>query len=311
MKKSEYKDLKNKIIEDGNKKFEALIAEYKEEKKTFKERKKEFKKGKKQLRDDIGGSLDQLHLQYQGQPFEKEVKPREKDMSETELRELRNKKHLPFYFYGEEIFNFVTHTVGGGISIAFLIISIVCSLIYKPGNMMILFSMIFFCLTSIALYSVSAIYHGLHINTGKTVFQVLDHCTIYLLIAGTYTPAVLIGMQSISPYHYIFLGGIYLLSILGIVLNATMMKKKAVVIISMILYILIGWGIIGFYPVLVENIQFGGMMLLLFGGINYTLGSILYGIGSKKRYFHSIFHIFVIFGTVLQFLALLLYGVIF
>lgn len=310
MKKSEYKEQKKQIISDGQKRLDDLILEYKEEKKSFKERQKEYKKGKKALRIEIGEKLDRLHLESQGKPFEKEEKQREKDMSENTLRALRDKRRLPFYFYGEEIFNFVTHAVGGGISVVFLIVSIVCSLLYKPGDMMILSSMIVFCLTSIVLYTISAIYHGLHINKGKNVFQVLDHCTIYLLIAGTYTPAVLIGMKTLSPYHYIFLGGIYLLSILGIVLNATMMRKRAVVIISMILYIMIGWGIIFFYPTLIENIQFGGMMLLLFGGISYTVGSILYGVGSKKKYFHSIFHIFVIFGTVLQFLSLLIYGVV-
>ena len=170
--------------------------------------------------------------------------------------------------------------------------------------------MIVFSLTMIALYTISAVYHGLYVNRGKRVLQVLDHCTIYLLIAGTYTPYVLLSLSSIAPYHYVFLGGIYLLSILGIVLNATMMRKMVVKVISMILYILIGWSVLPFYPLLVESLTLTGTWILIGGGISYTVGSILYGIGSKKKYFHSIFHLFVLLGSLLQYVSILIYGVI-
>ena len=200
--------------------------------------------------------------------------------------------------------------VGGGIGVISLIVSILCCCFFKQGNITALLSMIVFSLTMIALYTISAVYHGLYVNRGKRVLQVLDHCTIYLLIAGTYTPYVLLSLSSIAPYHYVFLGGIYLLSILGIVLNATMMRKMVVKVISMILYILIGWSILPFYPLLVESLTLTGTWILIGGGISYTVGSILYGIGSKKKYFHSIFHLFVLLGSLLQYVSILIYGVI-
>ena len=200
--------------------------------------------------------------------------------------------------------------VGGGIGVISLIVSILCCCFFKPGNVTALLSMIVFSLTMIALYTISAVYHGLYVNRGKRVLQVLDHCTIYLLIAGTYTPYVLLSLSSIAPYHYVFLGGIYLLSILGIVLNATMMRKMVVKVVSMILYILIGWSVLPFYPLLVESLTLTGTWILIGGGISYTVGSILYGIGSKKKYFHSIFHLFVLLGSLLQYVSILIYGVI-
>lgn len=311
MKKSEYLEIKKEIILSGEEKLIQAKNQYLSQKEEFKNHKKGYRIAKKELKEETNDKLLSLHKEYKNIPFEKEERVKEKDMSEEQIRILRESRKLPFYSHSEEVFNFVTHVIGGGFSVVFLIISIICATIYQPGNLTVMLSMSFFSLTAIALYSISSIYHGLHINKGKNVLQVLDHCTIYLLIAGTYTPGVLLGLSSISPYHYIFLGVIYLLSILGIVLNATMMKKTAVEIISMILYIMIGWGIIIFFPQLIENLTLNGTLLLTFGGISYTIGSILYGIGSKKKYFHSVFHIFVLFGTILQFLALLLYGVIF
>ncbi len=205
----------------------------------------------------------------------------------------------------------VTHIVGGGLSVVGLVLGILFSVLKKPGDVVSLLSMIIFGITSITLYAISSIYHGLHINKGKRVFQVLDHCTIYILIAGTYVPITLIGLAEHMPYNVILLGVVVLLAILGVVLNATMMRKMVVKVISMVLYIAIGWGIIFFYPWLVDGcLGIGGTWLLIAGGITYTVGSILYGIGSKKRYWHSIFHIFVIGGTIFQYLCVLLYGII-
>ena len=100
------------------------------------------------------------------------------------------------------------------------------------------------------------------------------------------------------------------LAILGVVLNATRMRKFVVKVISRIIYIALGWSIICFYPILVASLGLSSVWLLIGGGIAYTVGSILYGIGSKKKYWHSIFHIFCLVGTLLQFLSVLLYPVI-
>lgn len=310
MDKHEYRNIKEVILLDQEKKIESLRRDYKGLKKELKTQKKEFRKNKKELKTERKEKLRYLKKEYGSLDFEKEVKVRGKDLSEEEIRYLRNQEGLPFYYHSEEVFNSVTHIVGGGLGLIGLIIGVVFSCIYRKGDMVSLFSMIVFGITMICLYTISAIYHGLPINRGKRVFQVLDHCTIYIMIAGTYTPVVLLGLQSLAPWHYVFLGAIYFLSILGVVLNATMMRKLAVKIISMILYIAVGWSIIFFYPFLKDSLSIVGVWLLIVGGITYTLGSILYGIGAKKRYFHSVFHLFVIGGTVFQYLSVLLYGVI-
>ena len=158
----------------------------------------------------------------------------------------------------------------------------------------------------IALYTASSVYHGLHPNMGKKVLQVIDHCTIYALIAGTYTPIVLCSIAPVRPW--IGWGLLILewgLAALAITLTAIDLKKYNV--FSMICYIGMGWAILPFLKLMTELLTMPGFWLLLSGGIAYTIGAVLYGIGSKKRWMHSVFHIFVVLGSLLQFLCILLY----
>lgn len=310
MTKIEFQEAKKGLLIQREEKEESAREELHRQKEEYKKRKREFKSKKNLIKSEYEAEKQFLKNDFKGN-HEVETKIKEKYLSTEEIAELRKKQKLPFYLRSEEIFNMVTHIVGGGISVVFLVLGIVFSLVYQSGKILPLLSMIIFGITSIILYAISSIYHGLHINKGKSVFQVLDHCTIYILIAGTYVPVTLLGLQSFVPYNYIILSVVVLLAVLGVVLNATMMRKKAVKIISMILYIAIGWGIIFFYPWLLKDaLGFNGTWLLIGGGITYTIGSILYGIGSKKRYWHSIFHMFVIGGTVLQYLSVLLYAII-
>lgn len=310
MTKTEFQEAKKGLLIQREEKQESAREELHKQKEEYKKRKREFKSKKDLINSEYKAEKQFLKNDFRGN-HEVETKIKEKFLSTEEIAELRKKQKLPFYLRSEEIFNMVTHIVGGGLSVVFLVLGIVFSLVYQSGKMLPLLSMIIFGITSITLYAISSIYHGLHINKGKSVFQVLDHCTIYILIAGTYVPVTLLGLQSFVPYNYIILSVVVLLAVLGVVLNATMMRKKVVKIISMILYIAIGWGIIFFYPWLLKDaLGFQGTWLLIGGGITYTVGSILYGIGSKKRYWHSIFHMFVIGGTVLQYLSVLLYAII-
>ena len=317
MTKTEYREMKEILLLERENKIEGAKneldvdkAEYKKKKAEYHQSKKAYHKAVKALKKENKIKRKGLKSEYRSLDYEKELKIREKDLTVDQIKRLRDKEGLPFYLRSEEIFNSVTHIVGAGLGAVGLIIGVIFSCLKKPGDMISLFSMIVFGIAMITLYSISAIYHGLHINKGKKVLQVLDHCTIYILIAGTYTPVVLLGLQSISPWHYVFLAAVYALSILGVVLNATMMEKLPVKVISMILYIAVGWGIIFFYPVLINSLSVPGMLLLIGGGLSYTVGSILYGIGSKKRYFHSVFHLFVNVGTILQYLSILIYAVI-
>lgn len=211
------------------------------------------------------------------------------------------KRALPHYTRGEEIMNMVTHITGGGMGILILVLcllrsqstpAVVGSAIYG-GSM-------------VALYAVSSVYHGLAPNTGKKVMQIIDHCTIYMLIAGTYTPIMLVAFVPVYPViGWGLLAAQWVLASLAATLTAIDLKKYNA--FSMVCYILMGWGIIFFLPQAMNVLGKHGFAWLLAGGITYTVGAILYGIGSRKPWFHSIFHIFVVLGSFLQFLAIFLY----
>lgn len=211
---------------------------------------------------------------------------------------------MPDYTKGEERFNMISHIVGGAVGIAALVLCIVVSAIHHNGYG--LAGSIVYGISMILLYTMSSIYHGLRDGMAKRVMQVLDHCTIYVLIAGTYTPILLSAMRPMDPVaSWVLLGVVWGLAVLAITLTAIDLKKYNV--FSMICYIGMGWAIILKVPLLIEAVGWGGFWLILLGGVSYSVGAVLYGMGRKKRYMHSVFHLFVVLGTVLQLLAILLY----
>ncbi len=223
-------------------------------------------------------------------------------MKRTKLKN----RTLPDYTRGEEIMNMVTHITGGGLGIIILILCIIKAA--TAGSVSDIIGSVIYGSSMVTLYAISSVYHGLLPSTGKKVMQVIDHCTIYFLIAGTYTPIML----SVFIPRYPLIGwGILImewaLAALAITLTAIDLKKYNV--FSMICYIFMGWGIIFFIPQTIGLMTMPGFLWLLAGGIAYTIGAILYGIGAKKRWFHSVFHIFVVLGSVLQFVSILLYGI--
>ena len=219
----------------------------------------------------------------------------------TKLRD----RILPDYYKGEEIMNMVTHIVGGALGIVALLLCTIRAALHGLGAVGIL-SAIVFGLSMITLYTMSSVYHGLRPGTGKKVLQIIDHCTIYLLIAGSYTPPLLVSLVPVAPVPAWCLFGIqWGLAILAITLNAIDLDKYTV--FSMICYIGLGWSIIFFAPLLYRVMHPAGFWLLLTGGIAYTIGAVLYGIGSKVHWMHSIFHIFVVIGSLLHLLAFGIY----
>lgn len=214
-------------------------------------------------------------------------------------------RQLPSYTIGEETMNMVTHIVGGGVGILTLALCVLRA-IDNQNTLGIIGSAIFGA-TMIALYAISSIYHGLHEGMGKKVMQVIDHCAIYFLIAGTYTPILLSAFVPRYPMiGWGLLGAQWILLALAVTLTAIDLKKYNA--FSMICYIAMGWGIIFFTPQAIEVLSPDGFYLLLAGGIVYTIGAVLYGIGAKVRWMHSVFHIFVVMGSVLQAAAILLYA---
>ena len=214
-------------------------------------------------------------------------------------------RSLPRYSRGEEIMNMVTHIVGGGLGILALVLCVVKSATLRHFPAVVGCSIYGFSM--ILLYTMSSVYHGLRPGMGKKVLQVLDHCTIYFLIAGTYTA---VSLSAILPSYPALGWGLlvfeWVFSALAATLTAVDLKKYS--IFSMLCYIVTGWAVIPFWRQMLDVLTRPGFLLLLAGGIAYTIGAVLYGIGAKKKWMHSVFHIFVVLGSLLQFLCIFLYG---
>lgn len=224
-------------------------------------------------------------------------------MKRTKLKD----RILPKYTRGEEIFNMTSHIVGGVLGVVALVLCVVFAAIHGNGYGVV--SGAIYGVTMIILYTMSSIYHGLNPKRkAKKVFQVLDHCTIFLLIAGSYTPFALVLFREYDPViGWSIFGIIWGIAILGMVLNSIDLKKYRV--FSMICYLVMGWAIIFRIDLLVQLLNQTGLILLVLGGISYTVGAVLYGIGKKKKWMHSIFHLFIVLGSLLQFFCILLYVV--
>ena len=210
---------------------------------------------------------------------------------------------IPEYTKGQERFNTISHVIG--IPLAFIILFIgLYRLLIRAIDITAFLGLLVFVITIIDVYFVSSLYHGTPANTfNKKLFRVLDHCTIYLLIAGTYTPICVVLMNE----HVV--GLVMLLvewgcAVIGIILNAFFFKSKAVQVISLILYLAMGWLVLfcgGF--LYMSAISFG---FVLAGGIVYSIGAILYAVGKKKNlYLHSVFHVFVLVSTIIQAIGVL------
>ncbi|MDO5400992.1 MAG: hemolysin III family protein [Eubacteriales bacterium] len=214
-------------------------------------------------------------------------------------------RSLPNYTRGEELMNMITHIIGGAMGIAALTLCVIRAALH--GNVYGIVTSAIYGTTLIAMFTISAVYHGLRPNLGKKVMQVIDHCDIYFLIAGTYTVIVLSAMRPKYPaLGWGLFAFEWALALLAATLTAIDLKKYSV--FSMICYIGMGWAVIPFYRQALEVLGVGGFSLLLAGGIAYTIGSILYGLGRTRKWMHSVFHLFVNLGALLQFLAVLLYA---
>ena len=214
---------------------------------------------------------------------------------------------LPTYTKGEEIFNMTSHIIGGGLGIIGMILCIIFAA--KHNNIYGIVGSIIYGISLIALYTISSIYHGLSPNIkAKKVMQVLDHCTIFILIAGCYTPILLSSIRLIdAAVAWWIFGVVWGLAVIGVILNSIDLESTKV--FSMICYLLMGWCIIFKFNVLLESVDKGGIIFLVLGGIAYTIGTIFYGLGRKIKYFHSIFHLFILLGSILQYFCILFYVV--
>jgi hemolysin III len=214
-------------------------------------------------------------------------------------------RKIPAYTRGEEIFNMVTHIAGGAFAAVALVLCVYTSAIH--GNIWGIVSSAIYGSTMVILYTMSSVYHGLvNKSTSKKVLQVIDHCAIFFLIAGTYTPLALCGLRPAYPViGWVTFGIVWVIAILGVTLNAIDLKKYRV--FSMICYIGVSWGIVAAIKPLLEVLPTFAIVLFFGGGVLYTIGAVLYGLGTKLKFMHSIFHIFVVAGSVLHFFCIFLY----
>lgn len=211
---------------------------------------------------------------------------------------------LPDYTVGEEIFNMVSHIAGGAFAIAALVLCVVEAAYYH--NTWGVVSGAIYGGTMIILYTMSSIYHGLRPEMPKKVFQVIDHCSIFLLIAGTYTPITLSAMRPANAaVAWTIFGIVWGCAVVGIVFNA--IDLSGFKVFSMICYIGMGWTIIFAVKLTVQVLTVPGTFFLFAGGFFYMVGAVLYGLGKKHRYMHSVFHLFVLAGSILHFFMILLY----
>jgi hemolysin III len=216
-----------------------------------------------------------------------------------------SQRQLPNYTRGEELMNTVTHAVGAlfGLAACLLCLYRAAAAENTPG---ILTSAVY-GITLTAMFTVSSVYHGMKPCLGKKVMQVIDHCTIYFLIAGTYTVIVLTALEPTYPEIawglFFFEWG---MAALATTLTAIDLKRYSV--FSMVCYIVMGWAIIPFWRQVLAVLTTPGFLLLLSGGIAYSIGSILYGLGKRRKWMHSIFHIFVVLGSLLQAVGVIVYA---
>ena len=222
-------------------------------------------------------------------------------MQRTKLKD----RILPKYTRGEEIFNMVSHIVGAAFGVVALVLCVVFSAIHHNAYGVISSSI--YGITIILLYTMSSIYHGINEKRfSKRVFQVLDHCSIFLLISGSYTPFCLVMFREYNQLlGWTIFGVIWGMAIIGVILNSIDIKRYKK--FSMICYLGMGWCIIFTANLLPKLLGVPGLILLVSGGIAYSIGAVLYGLGKKKKYMHSVFHLFILLGSVLQFLSILLY----
>lgn len=196
---------------------------------------------------------------------------------------------------GEEISNAISHGIGAALSIAGTVLMIVHAALNQKGSMAITGVSIYGA-SLILLYLTSCLYHALAKNKGKKVFQILDHCMIFVLILGTYTPICISLIGGVTGWT--ILGINIACAAVGIPLNAVNLKKWHK--LSLVLYVIMGWSIVLGGRTVFQIIPLFGWALLLLGGILYTLGIIFYAL-KNPRYMHFIWHLFVLGGSVPMF----------
>lgn len=213
--------------------------------------------------------------------------------------EKKREIQIPDYTIGEEIFNAVSHGLGALLGVVGLILMVI-----KAHGVLAETAVSLFGVAIVQLYTISCIYHALPPRLkGKKIMRVIDHCNVYLLVLGTYLPVSLLGVG--GWMGWLLLGIVFVFSVLGIVFTAIDVDRYQLV--SVICHLICGWSILIGIPGLLKSMGVQGLVYSILGGIMYSIGAILYGLGKKKRYRHSVFHVFCLLGTFFHFWGIYMY----
>lgn len=204
------------------------------------------------------------------------------------------------YSFAEEIANSVTHGVGTVLAIAGL--GVLCGYAAMRGDVWHVVSSSIYAATLIMCFGASTLYHSVSHERAKQVFRTLDHVSIFLLIAGSYTPFALVTLR--GPWGWWLFGVIWALAIIGTIIQLTSLKKYRALSVTM--SALMGWVVVVAAKPLMDNLATGGLWLLVLGGLCYT-GGIAFYLWRSLRFHHAIWHMFVLAGGILHFFAVLLY----
>ncbi len=211
---------------------------------------------------------------------------------------------LPYYTRGEERLNTITHGIGAALAAGVFVYGLIVAV--RGHKSLAVSSFCIYGLSLILLYTVSTAYHGLPAGGAKKVLRVVDHCTIYLLIAGSYTPILLTAVRPEHPVlAWIVFAAEWGLGLFAAFFTALDMKKYSR--LSMICYIAMGWFVVVALKPTIAAVSWPGFAWLLAGGICYTVGALLYKIGKTKHYVHAVFHVFVVLASMLQAVCILKY----
>ncbi len=207
---------------------------------------------------------------------------------------------VTYYQKTEELFNVISHLTGLILSIAALALLVTFASIY--GTVWHIVSFSIFGSSLVILYLASTVYHAARSRAWRRKLNVFDHAAIYVLIAGTYTPFCLVTLN--GPMGWVLFGIVWGLALVGIILKIFFTGRFN--LLSTISYVLIGWVVLIAIKPLIENLDAGGLWLLVLGGISYSVGAVFYAV-DKIRFNHAIFHVWVLIGSILHFLSVFFY----
>ena len=216
------------------------------------------------------------------------------------LAKLSDPKNARPFTLSEEIFHSITHGIGSGLAIAGLVILVVLAVLNGDVYKIIGFSI--FGTSLVLLYLASTLYHGIQQPRTKHIFKIFDHSAIYLLIAGSYTPFLLVGIRNTTGWTLLVV--VWMIALIGITMKVLFIDRFQV--LSVIMYLAMGWLCVFAFREMLSSIPIGGIIWLAAGGILYTVGVIFYAM-QKKPYMHAVWHFFVLGGSLCHYFAVLFF----